>query len=160
MLFTVHALDYVPQEETLYNNIILDSQFEAINQSGTCVLLIACWSVLWILVCKLCRAYISFAQDQDAEIAGQIHQSFIPVNQSHQGRMQCQTSVEVSKSAIGPTSAAAGAMRRTTSQEDVLSVVTFESFKPKLKEMWSISWSPAWKTSMLATSRSVNRELS
>ena len=73
--------------------------------------------------------------------------------------MQYQTSIEASKSAISPTPAPE-TMRRTKSQKDDLDVVTFESFKPKLKEKLSISWSSAWETSTLATSRSVDREQS
>ena len=52
----------------------------------------------------------------------------------------------------------AAALRRTQSQEENLNVVTFETFKPKLKEKRSISWSSAWQTSTLSTSRSVDRE--
>lgn len=54
----------------------------------------------------------------------------------------------------------AATLRRTQSQEDNLDVVTFDTFKPKLKEKRSISWSSAWETSTIAASRSVDRELS
>ena len=87
-------------------------------------------------------------------------QSFAPTNQSHQKRMQHQTSMDANgASAIRLTSAPV-TMRRTKSQEDNLDVVTFETFKPKLKEKRSISWSSAWGTSTIAASRSVDRELS
>ena len=94
------------------------------------------------------------------ERRGQIERPFVPVNQNHQSRIQYQMSIGTGASAINLTTASEVTLRRTRSQEGNLDVVTFETFKPKLKEKRSISWSTAWETSTVAASRSVDRELS
>ena len=67
--------------------------------------------------------------------------------------VKCQGSTVADIKLLSPA-----ALRRTKSQENNLDVVTIETFKPKLKEERSASWTSPCEASKIATSKSVDLE--
>ena len=155
------VIDQNPQEGSLCHDC-LNSNFDrivVINEPGKKNSSIGNYITIIFFAPIAESEYACINEEEQRTIQEQ--SSFVPVKlnvetqnyEIEDGKIKCQGQ--------GGTIAdikSAAALRRTKSQESNLDVVTLETFKPKLKEERSASWTSPCETSKKANSKSVDLE--